>query len=189
LHWSVCSSGDGGGGNPAGGLVDSAGNAITSVDSNDPVTAAFTGLAANKQYSIVVADPTGALLSPEGGFKATSDEDGEIPAATLVQDLSETDNPTAARASWTQAVEVGQYTVTVTDEDGNVIYELTFDVVKWLKVFCADDTGAARASFTPSQPVFAKIQKGRATSPMARIPAMCCLTSTLWSLTATRWSE
>lgn len=152
---------------PSGGIVDQNGNSLSQVDTNDPVYLSLSGLTANSQYSVAVTAPDGSTLSPEGGFIATSDEDGAIPTSTLLQDLSPAESsatliirgdiPTPR-----MAVANGDYTITVTDANGETVTQDTFTVVDDDKTYCADDTGTARASFTSSETVYAKIEKGEA---------------------------
>lgn len=158
----ACSSG----GNPAGGLVDENGDELTSVDSTDPLTVALEGLTANEQYRLVVKGPTGTELSPSGGFIATADEEGKIPASTVLQDLGTTTTSKikgqGILATRTQGV-AGTYTILVNTMDDAEVLELTFTVANGPKVFCTDSTGTARGSFVPSENVWAKISQGDGT--------------------------
>lgn len=161
------SSSGGSSGTPAGGITGSDGLALTNVDSNDPVYLGLTGLDENAQYSVTVTAPSGESLSPDGGFLATTDEDGAIPTSTLVQDL----NPAAGDASISLVVrgdfptprfaaEEGEYAVAVTNSSGTVVLQDTFTVIDDDKVFCSESDGTGRASFTSSETIFATIERG-----------------------------
>jgi hypothetical protein len=158
----ACSSGGG----AKSGLVDENGTTITTVATNGSVTASFSGLKKNTQYTIVVKDPSGNTLSPAGGFIATSDEDGNIPASTLMQDLgvitnSRLSGPNGTRAVSTLAAAVtGAYSIAVNGPDGSEATKLTFTVDNPSKVFCSDSTGTARGSFAPGEIVYASLDKG-----------------------------
>lgn len=150
---------------PAGGIVNPDGTAVTELDTNDPVYLSLSGLDANAQYTITVTAPDGSELSPTGGFIASADEDGAIPTSTLLQDLSTTSNGSSlvlwsSRPEPRLAAQEGEYEIVVTDADGDTVLEDTFDVVDDDKVYCADSSGVARASFTSSEAVYAKIEKG-----------------------------
>ncbi|MBF0105476.1 MAG: hypothetical protein HQM16_09145 [Deltaproteobacteria bacterium] len=152
------------GGTPSGGITDEDGTELTSVETSDPVYLSLTGLTPNTQYNIEVEGPDGDL-SPEGGFIATTDEDGAVPTSTLIQDLS----TTAAGANlilWgtkptprLKAV-TGTYTIRITDADGVEVHTDTFTVVDDDKIFCSDSSAVGRASFTSSESVYARIEKG-----------------------------
>ncbi|MFH1263774.1 MAG: hypothetical protein V1495_10090 [Pseudomonadota bacterium] len=161
LGVGACSSGGG-----KNGIVDENGNVISSVDTNDSVTLTLSGLKKNTQYNIGVADPSGTALSPSGGFIASTDEDGTLPASTVLQDLGVVSSsrlrvPNGTRAATTMAAPAtGSYKVTVTDSTGAKVYETTFTVVDNSKVFCSDAAGTARGSFTPGEAVYASLAKG-----------------------------
>lgn len=151
-----------------GGLVDESGQTITSVDTNDSVNLTLSNLTANSQYSITVTDPSGVSLSPSGGFIATSDEDGNIASSTIVQDLSTNSVSVPALvlkgAPFTpKKVDTGTYTITANNSSGTQVFTTSLTVTDGSKVFCADSAGTARASFAPSQTVYAEVKKGSGT--------------------------
>lgn len=161
------SDGDGGGSTTVSGdVVDADGNAIDNVESGDPVVMDADGLSANTRYNIKVLDPNGDELNPTGGFVATTDEDGDLPNLTVVQDLGGqptggtgatlySDGPTVRRA-----VVPGDHTIQIEDEDGNVVETITFTVVDGPKVFAADSSGVARGSFLRTEHVYAEVDQG-----------------------------
>ncbi len=159
--------GGGGGGEASGGFVDENGDAITSVDTNDPVNLSVTGLSANTQYSISVAAPDGTSLSPSGGFLATTDEDGNIPNQTVVQDLSTTGGASLVLRSQGFVprikAQTGTYVICVNDSDGGEVLCNNLTVEDRAKVFCSDSSGTANGSFTPAENVYATIQEGSGT--------------------------
>ncbi len=160
--------GDGGSTTVSGDVVDADGNAIESLDSNDPVVMDADGLSANTQYRIKVIDPNGDELNPTGGFIASTDEDGDLPNLTVVQDLGGvpegtgatlySDGPTVRRAATP-----GDHTIQVEDEDGNIVHTIDFTVVDGPKVFAADASGVARGSFLRTEHVYAKVDQGEGT--------------------------
>lgn len=171
-----CGGGDGSGsaaapaptpsvGVATGGIVDETGAVLTTVDTNDPVNLALTGLTPNTQVHIAVTDPSGTSLSPSGGFIATTDEDGALPQATVIQDLSTTpgnasvlmnkSGPIVRRKAVT-----GAYLMAVTDAAGQEAFRTNFTVNNNNKVYCADASGTARASFLPSESIYAKLERG-----------------------------
>lgn len=165
---SSSSSGGSSGGSsstPSGGIVDQSGLALSNVDTNDPVYLSLTGLDANAQYSVSVTAPDGSTLSPEGGFIATTDEDGAIPTSTLLQDLSTTSSGSSL-VLWSTtpeprlAAQEGEYEIVVTNSEGEEVVTDAFSVIDDDKAFCADSDGSGRASFTPSENVYVRIEKG-----------------------------
>ncbi len=166
--------GSGGGGGGGGDedisseIVNENGDAITSVDTNDPVNLTLSDLDANTQYRVSVTNPSGDSLSPDGGFIITSDEEGNLPSSTIVQDLSTTQSSLVTglilRNSGivpTFKAETGEYTVIITDADGDEVGDpITFDVTDGNKAYCSDLSGTGRASFTPGQIVYVTLSKG-----------------------------
>lgn len=149
-------------GSVSGGIVDAAGQPLASVDADAPVFLNLAGLEPNTAYSISVTAPDGKSLSPTGGFIATTDEQGRIPTSALIQDLSVTPDTSLVMFSgeplYVDAVP-GQYGIEVRDPAGQMAFQGNFAVADDDKVFCADASGAARASFTPGSSVFARIEK------------------------------
>lgn len=169
-----CSSGGGGDDpvtpTPTGDVVDAEGNAIESLDSNDPVVMYVDGLSANTQYHIKVIDPNGDELNPTGGFIASSDEDGDLPNLTVVQDLGGVPDGTTAAATlfsrgiaMRRAASIGDHTIQIEDEDGTLVHTIDFAVVNGPKVFAADSNGVARGSFLRTEHVYAKVDQGEGT--------------------------
>ncbi len=163
---AACGSSGGGSAAVTGGIVDENGQALTTVSTTDPVNLSLTNLSANSRYSITVTSPAGTAMSPDGGFIATTDEDGALPTSTIVQDLSTTENGFNSLVLYSSGlvprryVETGEYTVVVTDEDGTEVFTDTFSAVDGSKAYCEDSTGVARASFTSAESVFVKLEKG-----------------------------
>lgn len=161
--------GSGGSGGSAGAatgnIVDETGSAITAVDTNDPVKLSLSGLTANTQYNISVTAPDGTTLSPSGGFIATADEEGNLPSSSIIRDLSTT--PSNATLVLDEGLivprikaQTGTYNIAVADPSGNSVFSGNFAVADRSKVFCADSTGTARASFLPTESVYARLEKG-----------------------------
>jgi uncharacterized protein YfaP (DUF2135 family) len=163
------SGGGGGGGNTGGGatvsgdVVDADGNAVTSIEGNDPVVMDVDGLDASTQYHIKVLDPNGDELNPSGGFVASTDEDGDLPQLTVIQDLGGLSTGTALYSQGIVARKAptpGTHTIQILDENGAVVHTITFTVVDGAKVFAADSSGVARASFLPTEHVYAQVDQG-----------------------------
>jgi len=163
---AACGSGGGGSAAVTGGIVDDNGQTLTTVSTTDPVNLSLTNLTANSRYSITVTSPAGTAMSPDGGFIATTDEDGVIPTSTIVQDLSTTESGSSSLVLYSSGlvprryVETGEYAVVVTDEDGTEVFTDTFTAVDGNKAYCADSTGVARSSFTSAESVFVKLESG-----------------------------
>ncbi len=156
-------------GDAGGGIVGADGSELTSVDTDDPVYLSLTDLDADTQYNIVVTDADGNELNPSGGFVATTDEDGVIPASTIVQNLSTVDDSSSLIKGLVyydagfvprRVAPTGSYSVSVTDADGTEVFTDTFTVADNSKAYCSDSAGVGRASFTPSESVYVTIDKG-----------------------------
>ncbi len=153
--------------NATGGIVDQNGQALAQIGATDPVRLQLSGLAANTQYAIHVTGPGGAALSPSEGFIATTDEDGNIPTATVVQDLGSTGSGSGkSMALWKHGfmpqtkADPGDYEIALVDDAGDTIFTDTFTVVDGNKVYCTDASKVARGSFLPSETVYATIERG-----------------------------
>jgi hypothetical protein len=129
------------------GVIDGCGNAITAVDLYDPVAVNLTGLTADTWHTIEVADPVSVDISPPGGYSASSDKDGNIYMATVVQNN-------------VQASGVGTYTVTVKEGGITTVKTLTYAVEDRSRIYCSDVAGTLKASFTAGANVYAKVEKG-----------------------------
>jgi hypothetical protein len=133
------------------GIVDGCGEAITALDRLDPVIVNLQGLAANAAHSVTITDSSQPAIDistlPEhaaGSSALTSDKDGNIFMATIVQ------NMTAAAA-------LGEYTVTVSDSVPTVVQTFNYNIENRNRVLCTDDLQAAKASFTSAESVFATV--------------------------------
>jgi hypothetical protein len=135
------------------GIIDACGQAISALDLHDPVMMTMVGLAANTRHVITITNPSAVDITPAGGFIATSDVDGEINKAVIVQNM----NP---------AAELGDYTVSVATEaaPGTVLQTLTYTVEDRPRVQCASDAGGTpQASFTTGTNVFAYVDQASGT--------------------------
>lgn len=135
------------------GIIDACGQTITAVDLHDPVMMTMVGLTANTRYLIKITDPLTLDITPPGGFIATSDADGEINKAVIVQNMS-------------PASELGTYTVSVAEEaaPGTVVQTLTYAVEDRPRVQCASDAaGTPQASFLAADHVFAYVDQASGT--------------------------
>ena len=136
-------------GNDAG-VVDGCGEAITAVDIYDPVTINLTGLTADTVHTIEVSDPSAAVIDPlAGGYSVSSDKDGNIYMATVVQNNVLTSG-------------AGTYSVTV-KEAGTAVQTLTYDVEDLSRVYCSDVAGTLKSSFASGANVYANIEKSGGT--------------------------
>lgn len=146
-----------------GGLVDATGAPISQVDLADPVTVNAEGLDPNTAYRIVVRDPSGNQLNPTGGFVATTDEDGNLPNLTVVQDLDVLDQvgqAAAGRVVARRLAQAGAYEIDVLDDAQNQVLTMDFTAADLSRVFTVDGAGVARGSFLPSEAVTAKVERG-----------------------------
>lgn len=153
-------------------LLDGAGNPVTAVAASEPVLLKVENLAPNQRFAIVVTDPDGVEISPPGGYTIQSDEDGTIPASTIVQNLElETVNAKDAGESGglvAKRARVGSYNVTVRRGGGGApVASASFSVADAPRIECSDEAGAARGSFTSTETVFATLRRGAGTLPAA----------------------
>lgn len=135
------------------GIIDACGQTISALDIHDPVMMTMVGLTANTRHVITIANPSSVDITPAGGFVATSDVDGELNKAVIVQNMD-------------SAAELGDYTVSVATEaaPGTVLQTLTYTLVDRPRVQCASDAGGTpQASFTTGQNVFAYVDQGAGT--------------------------
>jgi hypothetical protein len=131
------------------GIVDGCGEAITAVDIHDPVIINLQGLAADTIHTITITDPNTddiAILPGHaaGSSAATSDKDGNIYMATIVQNM-------------TDAAVLGDYTVTVSDATPAVVQTWTYTVDTLNRVQCTDAGLLSQASFTSAEHVYASV--------------------------------
>ncbi len=125
---------------------------ITALDIHDPVIANFQGLAANTTHNITISDsdspPVDISTLPShaaGSSAVTSDKDGSIFMATIVQNM-------------TDSAVLGEYTVTVSDSVPTVVATLNYSVEDRNRVQCTtSDPLVAKASFTSAETVFATV--------------------------------
>ncbi len=135
------------------GLVDGCGEAITAIDIHDPVIINLQGLSVNTEHDISITDVTPTDISTLSGHAAgssavTSDKDGNIYMATVVQNM-------------TDAAILGDYTVTV-DDGVSTPQTWTYTVEDLNRVQCSDTLAVAKASFTSSENVFASVNSSLA---------------------------
>jgi uncharacterized protein YfaP (DUF2135 family) len=136
------------------GIVDGCGEAITDVDIHDPVIINLQGLAADTAHTITITDPTPTDISTlpshaAGSAAATSDSDGNIYMATIVQNM-------------TDSAVLGDYTVTVHDLVAAAdVQSWTYTVGDLSRVQCADGidpaTANPKASYSSGENVFAVV--------------------------------
>ncbi|WP_455217825.1 hypothetical protein, partial [Kaarinaea lacus] len=132
------------------GIIDACGQTISALDLHDPVMMTVVGLAPDTRHVITITAPTTGDITPAGGFVATSDVDGEINKAVIVQNMD-------------AAAELGDYTVTVATEaaPATPVETLTYTLENRARVQCASDAGGtAQASFTTADNVFAYVDQG-----------------------------
>lgn len=135
------------------GIIDACGQTITAVDLHDPVMMTMVGLTADTRYVIKITDPASTEITPAGGFIATSDVDGEINKAVIVQNMD-------------PAATLGDYTVHVATEaaPGTDVQTLTYTVEDRPRVQCASDAiGTPQASFLTTDNVFAYVDQAGGT--------------------------
>jgi hypothetical protein len=139
------------------GIVDGCGEAITAVDIHDPVIINLQGLAPDTAHTITITNPSlvniSTLVGPPptaaGSSAATSDKDGNIYMATIVQNMEEA------------TTELGTYTVTINDGATDVA-TYNYSVEDQSRVQCADNIDPAianpQASFASAASVFAVVK-------------------------------
>lgn len=135
------------------GIIDACGQTISALDLHDPVMMTVVGLTANTRHVIKITNPSAVEITPASGFIATSDVDGEINKAVIVQNMD-------------PASELGDYTVSVATEaaPGTVLQSLTYTVEDRPRVQCASDAGGTpQASFTNADNVFAYVDQASGT--------------------------
>ena len=134
-------------------VIDALGNPLTVVDPYDPVTIRVPGLTPNTPYTVNVVDPNGIDHNPDGGFLATTDEDGLLHDFTVVQNLDMSNVVDQAFA------QEGPHRVELIERQGSEVTFRTidFDVEDSHRVFCMDENSIPRASFLPGENVFARI--------------------------------
>jgi uncharacterized protein YfaP (DUF2135 family) len=153
----------------SGDVVDADGNAVASLDSGEPVVMDADGLSANTRYRIKVIDPNGEEMNPSGGFIASTDEDGDLPNLTIAQNLDGLPADNTSATLYSQGITArrtatpGDYTIQIEDADGTIVYTIDFTVVDGPKVFAADSGGVARASFLPTEHVYAVVDQREGT--------------------------
>jgi hypothetical protein len=131
------------------GIVDGCGEAISALDIHDPVIANLQGLAVNTVHTVTISDSGAIDIAPlpshaAGSSAVTSDKDGNIFMATIVQNMSD-------------IAALGEYTVTVSAPGPTVVQTLNYTVENRNRVQCTDNLLAAKASFTSAENVFATV--------------------------------
>ena len=131
------------------GIVDGCGEAISALDIHDPVIVNLQGLAVDTAHTITITDSGASDISTLPGHAAgssavTSDKDGDIFMATVVQNM-------------TDAALLGEYTVTVSDPTPTAVATFSYTVENQSRVQCTDNAQAAKASFTDAENVFATV--------------------------------
>lgn len=152
---------------PAGTIVDENGNSVPSVNIGGAVNVSLTGLSKNTRYALDVTDASGRTLSPSSGFTLTSNEDGAIPSTTIAQDLTtpvgNADMSSAPAGDMTTKQVTGNYNVCVREVGGTTcLATVSFGVTDTDRASCVDSTGAAKSSFTNTESLFVKLDKGAA---------------------------
>lgn len=127
------SSGSSGGSTPAATLLGPDGSTATSLDAASPVAASLSGLTANTQYTVKVADPSGSVVCESAIY---TDNSGTIPSSQYcyIRDTDTSRNATESRVdamivdgvpdevsdffSLGKSVTSGDYTLTVYDSSG-----------------------------------------------------------------------